>query len=90
MVNVLKDTDSGRYGGFFVVSALCVSETVGAYGERYAFMAENYGWCNCNGDIEYDILAVGDSFEELYVWAAANGLSVGIKPIGFPDKITVG
>lgn len=80
MVKTLRRPDLNRYGDFFVVPATDVSGKAGKNANKYALMAEDWYVCNCNGDREYAPIVMGDSPEEVRLWAAASGFMVRKSP----------
>ena len=80
MVKTLRCPDPNRYGEFFVMPVTDVSEKTGKNANKYALMAEDWYICNCNGDREYAPIIVGDSPEEVRLWAAAGGFAVCEAP----------
>ena len=80
MVKTLRHPDPNRYGEFFVMPVTDVFETAGKNANKYALMAEDWYACNCNGDREYAPIIVGDSPEEVRLWAAASGFMVCKSP----------
>ena len=80
MVKTLRHPDPNRYGEFFVMPVTDVSEKAGKNANKYALMAEDWYVCNCNGDREYALIIVGDSPEEVRLWAAAGGFPVRESP----------
>jgi len=80
MIKTLRRPDPNRYGDFFVVPVINVSGRAGKNANKYALMAEDWYVCNCNGDCEYAPMAIGDSPEEVRLWAAASGFTVCKSP----------
>lgn len=84
MIKTLRCPDPKRYGEFFVIPVTDASEKAGENANKYALMAEDWYVCNCNGDREYAPIVIGDSSEEVRLWAAAGGFVVReVPPPGF-------
>lgn len=80
MVKMLRHPNSDRYGEFFVMPVTDIFGNTGENANKYALMAEDWYVCNCNGDKEYVPIIVGDSPEEVRLWAVAGGFAVHESP----------